>query len=95
MASNVTTFALYIPALALIADSELPLGQVGLAALIILVITLTVAWAPVAVAVAVPGAASSWLPRFGAWMTRNDRWIQVALGAGFGLLLLEKGISTV
>ena len=95
MASNITTFALYIPALALIADSELPLGQVGLAALIILVITLTVAWVPLAVAVAVPWASSSWLPRFGAWMTRNDRWIQVTLGAGFGLLLLVKGVGAL
>jgi hypothetical protein len=43
MASNVTTFALYIPALALIAGSGLPLGQRGIAALIILLITLIVA----------------------------------------------------
>jgi threonine/homoserine/homoserine lactone efflux protein len=40
MASNVTTFALYIPALALIAGSGLSLRQQGIAALIILVITL-------------------------------------------------------
>lgn len=53
MASNVTTFALYIPALALIAGSKLPLGQRGLAALIILLITLTVAWVPLVLAVAV------------------------------------------
>ena len=95
MASNITTFALYIPALALIADSDLPLGQVGIAALIILVITLTVAWVPLAIAVVVPGASTSWLPRLGAWMTRNDRWIQVTLGVGFGLLLLVKGIGAV
>lgn len=95
MASNITTFALYIPALALIADSELPLGQVGLLGLIILVLTLMVAWVPLAIAVAVPGASSSWLPRFGAWMTRNDRWIQVTLGVGFGLLLLVKGIGAL
>jgi threonine/homoserine/homoserine lactone efflux protein len=44
MASNVTTFALYIPALALIAGSGLPLRQQGVAALIIVVITLIVAW---------------------------------------------------
>jgi threonine/homoserine/homoserine lactone efflux protein len=95
MASNITTFALYIPALALIADSDLPLGQVGMAALIILVITLTVAWVPLAIAVVVPGASTSWLPRLGAWMTRNDRWVQVTLGVGFGLLLLVKGIEAL
>jgi hypothetical protein len=39
MASNLTTFALYTPALALIAGSGLLLRQQGLAALIILLIT--------------------------------------------------------
>jgi threonine/homoserine/homoserine lactone efflux protein len=43
MGSNVTSFALYIPALALIAGSEIPLGQRGITALIILLITLMVA----------------------------------------------------
>lgn len=46
MATNLTIFALYIPALALIAGSDLPLGQQGIAALIILLITLVVAWVP-------------------------------------------------
>ena len=91
MGSNVTTFALYVPALALIAGSGLPLGQRGIAALVILVLTLMVAWVPLVVAVAVPGAASTWLPALGRWMTANDRWIQVTLGFGFGLLLLAKG----
>jgi hypothetical protein len=45
MASNLTTFALYTPALALIAGSGLALRQQGLAALTILLITLMVAWA--------------------------------------------------
>ena len=91
MGSNVTTFALYIPALALIAGSGLPLGQRGIAALVILVITLMVAWVPLVAAVVVPGASSTWLPALGRWMTANDRWIQVVLGFGFGLLLVAKG----
>lgn len=91
MGSNVTTFALYIPALALIAGSGLPLGQRGMAALVILVITLMVAWVPLVAAVVVPGASSTWLPALGRWMTANDRWIQVVLGFGFGLLLVGKG----
>ena len=95
MASNITTFALYIPALALIAGSDLPAGQRSLAALIILLITLAVAWLPLLVAVVVPGAKTRWLPAFGGWMTRNDRWIQVALGFGFGILLLVNGIDAL
>jgi Sap, sulfolipid-1-addressing protein len=93
MASNVTTFALYIPALALIAGSEVPLGQRGLAGLVILLITLMVAWVPLLVAAVVPGATTRLLPTLGRWMTDNDRWIQVVLGLGFGVWLLVKGVS--
>jgi cytochrome c biogenesis protein CcdA len=93
MASNVTTFALYIPALALIAGSELPLRQQGIAALIILVITLMVAWVPLVLAVAVPGASTRLLPWLGSWMRANNRWIQVVLGLGFGIWLFAKGVD--
>jgi hypothetical protein len=95
MASNITTFALYIPALALIAASELPLGQQGMAALVILVVTLMVAWVPLAVALAVPGASSRFLPALGNWMTANNRWIQVVLGFGFGIWLVFKGVNAL
>ena len=93
MASNVTTFALYIPALALIAGSGLPLRQQGIAALIILLITLMVAWVPLVLAVGVPGASTRLLPWLGSWMTKNNRWIQVVLGLGFGIWLFAKGVN--
>ena len=93
MASNLTTFALYTPALALIAGSGLPLAQRGLAALIIFLITLMVAWVPLILAAAVPGASSRLLPALGRWMTANNRWIQVVLGFGFGIWLVAKGAS--
>jgi hypothetical protein len=93
MGSNVTSFALYVPALALIAGSGLPLGQRGLAALVILLITLSVAWVPLFLAAAVPAASTRLLPALGNWMTANDRWIQVILGLGFGIWLLVKGIQ--
>jgi hypothetical protein len=95
MASNVTTFALYVPALALIAGSGLGLGQRGLAALIILVITLMVAWVPLVLAAAVPGASQRLLPALGRWMTANNRWIQVVLGFGFGIWLVAKGVTAL
>jgi Sap, sulfolipid-1-addressing protein len=93
MGTNVTTFALYIPALALIAGSGLPLGQRGLAGLIILLITLAFAWVPLLLATVVPAASSRLLPALGGWMTNNDRWIQVVLGFGFGIWLMIKGIQ--
>jgi hypothetical protein len=91
MASNLTTFALYTPALALIAGGGLPLRQQGLAALTILLITLMVAWVPLALAAVVPGASTRLLPWLGGWMTANNRWIQVVLGFGFGVWLLIQG----
>lgn len=93
MGSNVTSFALYVPALALIAGSGLPLGQRGLASLVILLITLSVAWVPLFLAAAVPAASKSLLPALGNWMNANDRWIQVVLGLGFGIWLVIKGIQ--
>jgi hypothetical protein len=50
-----------------------------------------VAWVPLVLAVAVPGAASRLLPALGRWMTANNRWIQVVLGFGFGIWLVAKG----
>jgi cytochrome c biogenesis protein CcdA len=93
MATNVTTFALYVPALALIAGSNLPLGQRGLAGLIILLITLMVAWVPLLLAVAIPSASDRLLPALGNWMNANNRWIQVVLCFGFGIWLLAKGLT--
>jgi threonine/homoserine/homoserine lactone efflux protein len=93
MASNLTTFALYTSALALIAGSGLLLRQQGLAALTILLITLMVAWVPLVLAAVVPGASTRLLPRLGGWMTANNRWIQVVLGFGFGIWLLVKGVN--
>jgi cytochrome c biogenesis protein CcdA len=95
MASNVTTFALYVPALALIAASGLPLRQRGIAALIILVITLMAAWVPLVIAAFVPGASTRLLPAMGRWMNDNNRWIQVALGLGFGIWIGLKGVSAL
>jgi cytochrome c biogenesis protein CcdA len=95
MASNVTTFALYIPALALIAGSGLPLGQRAVAALIILVIALMVAWVPLVLAAAVPSASNRLLPALGRWMAANSRWIQVALGFRFGIWLVAKGLNAL
>jgi hypothetical protein len=93
MASNLTAFALYVPALALIAGSELLLRQQGIAALTILVVTLMVAWVPLVLAAAVPGASTRLLRWLGAWMPAHNRWIQVVLGFGFGVWLLVKGVN--
>jgi len=51
------------------------------------------AWVPLVLAAMIPAAKERLLPAIGGWMTRNDRWIQVVLGLGFGIWLLIKGIQ--
>jgi hypothetical protein len=70
---------------------KLILRQQTIAALIILVITLMVAWVPLVLAAVVPGATTRLLPWLGHWMNANNRWIQVVLG--FGVWLLAKGVN--
>ena len=52
-----------------------------------------VAWVPLLLAVTIPRASTRLLPALGGRMTRNDRWIQVGLGFGFGIRLVAKGVS--
>jgi hypothetical protein len=70
-------------------------GQRGLASLIIFLVTLMVAWVPLALAVAIPAASSRLLPALGNWMTANNRWIQVIVCLGFGIWLLAKGVTAL
>jgi hypothetical protein len=56
---------------------------------------LMVAWVPLLLAVAVPGASTRLLPWLGNWMTANNRWIQVVLALGFGIWLLVKGVTSL
>jgi hypothetical protein len=54
-----------------------------------------VAWLPLLLAVAVPGASTRLLPWLGHWMNANNRWIQVVLGLGFGIWLVAKGVKAL
>jgi hypothetical protein len=81
MASNLTTLALYTPALALIAGSGLPLRQQGIAALTILLITLMVAWVPLLLAAVVPGPSTRLLPWLGGWMTPTAAGFRLSLAS--------------
>jgi len=93
MASNLTTFALYTPALALIAGeracapsarpgraghpADHAHGGLGAAG----------------VRGRGPGRVYSSAAVAGGWMNANNRWIQVVLGLGFGVWLLVKGMN--
>jgi hypothetical protein len=91
MATNVSTFALYIPALKLIAASDVGAGSQAFVAAIVFLIALSFVLVPLALVVALPGSQRV-LSRIGAWMSAHRRALNVALLVGFGAWLAIKGV---
>jgi hypothetical protein len=92
MATNITTFALFVPAMKLIAASDVGDLSKALAAAVVFATTLAVVLVPLAAAAVAPGLSGRALDRLGAWMQAHKRAVQVALGFGFGSWLLIKGV---
>lgn len=93
MATNVTTIALYVPAMKLIAESSLPGDEEVLAAAIVLVLTLALVLLPLAIVAVAPRAAERILQAAGAWLAAHRHKLGVIILLGFGALLLAKGIA--
>jgi threonine/homoserine/homoserine lactone efflux protein len=94
MATNVSTLALFVPALKLIAAADVAAGAKALAGLVVFALTLSFVLVPLALAAVVPGSARA-LEVAGSWMTAHRRAISVALMLGFGALLIAKGIAAL
>ncbi len=94
MATNVTTFALYIPALKLIAASDVGTASKGLVTLLVFVIALSFVLIPLALTVAIP-ASKRVLAGLGAWLTAHRRALNVVLALGFGIWLVAKGVRAL
>lgn len=92
MATNITTLALVIPAAKEIAASDLALA--GRAVLVIALVGLasTPAWSPVALTEVAPGPAERALRAFADLIKRRGRLLTVLCLAGFGALLVLRGI---
>lgn len=93
MATNVTTFAFFIPAVKQIAASELDTAARAAAGGLILAIALIPAIVPLALSVAAPRAAGRMLTALGDAMHDHKRSMTVALGLGFGVWLVLKGLA--
>jgi hypothetical protein len=95
MATNVTTFALYVPALKLIAASDV--GDAAKAAVTVVVtfLTLTVVLVPLALTALAPTTSGRILSAVSRWMHGHQRWIRVVLGLGFGIWLVAKGAGAL
>jgi threonine/homoserine/homoserine lactone efflux protein len=91
MATNVSTFALYIPALKLIAAAGIGAASQALVGAIVFALALSFVLVPLALTVAVPGSQQV-LSRVGAWMTAHRRALNAVLLIGFGAWLVLKGV---
>jgi threonine/homoserine/homoserine lactone efflux protein len=93
MASNVTTFVLYVPALKLIEQSGVDDADEALAIAIVLAITMALVLVPLAVVAIAPTTSERALIHTGDWLTAHRRTIAVVLCFGFGAYLLLKGVG--
>jgi hypothetical protein len=95
MVTNVTTLALYIPAMKLIEASGVSVPEEAAAIAIVLVISLALVLIPLSVVALAPKESERLLTRAGDWLGAHHRTIAIALCFGFGALLLAKGITTL
>jgi threonine/homoserine/homoserine lactone efflux protein len=95
MATNVTTLALYMPAMKLIATSHVSTADRALAHVIVALITLAPAAVPVALVAVAPGSSRRVLAAVSRFMNDHRRAIPVALGFGFGAWLIVKGLAAL
>lgn len=93
MLANVTTLAMYLPALKDIAQAQLPAGQ----AIAIVAIVIVIAQFPVIVIVVGYGAmhdrADQWLAPVGRWLAKHGRSVGMTVSIVAGIYLLLKGIA--
>jgi threonine/homoserine/homoserine lactone efflux protein len=93
MTSNVTTFALYVPALKLIEESGVDVAEEIAAIAIVLAITMALVLVPLAVVAIAPNASERVLTRAGDWLAAHRRTLSVVICLGLGAYLLIKGIE--
>lgn len=93
MSTNVTTLALYVPAMKLISESDVDFANKALATALVLVITLATVLMPLAILALAPRASARLLGALGNWMQSHHRAITVAVCFGFGIFLLIRGLS--
>jgi hypothetical protein len=92
MATNVTTLALVVPAAKEIAASDL--GPAGRAVVLAVLVALAAipAWSPLALTEIAPGPAGRGLRALAGLISRRGRLLTVACLAGFGALLVVRGV---
>ena len=92
MLVNVSTLALFVPAMKDIARAGVPVGQEVAAVAFVLVIVLIPAWLPVALRVAFPERTAPLLRPVGCWLHDHQRLLGGWVAAGFAAYLVLRGV---
>ena len=95
MTTNVTTIALYLPAMKLISESSASDTVKAVAVLLVFVITLALVLVPLAIVAIAPGAAERLLAATGAWLGTHRRSLTLVICFGLGAYLLAHGLARV
>ncbi len=93
MSTNVTTIALYIPAMKIVANSGVADADKVVVSVVCLVIAMTVVLLPLTLAAVAPQASGRFLDALGHFMTTRRHAIQLVLTFGFGAYLLVRALS--
>jgi hypothetical protein len=93
MSTNVTTIALYIPAMKMVAASDTDDAAKVAVAVIAMAVTLSVVLVPLLLTAIAPGASGRLLDALGRFMTARRHVIEVVLMLGFGGYLMFRALT--
>ena len=95
MVSNVTTIALYLPAMKLIGESSVGDEAKAGAVVVVVLITLSVVLIPLAIVAIAPTASGRLLAAAGEWLGSHRRRLALLICFGLGTYLLVHGLERV
>jgi hypothetical protein len=95
MASNVTTIALYLPAMKLIGESGVATADKAVVVAAVFLITLAFVLVPLGVVAVAPNAAGRALSATGAWLSAHRRRLTIVISRGLGSYLVLHGLARV
>ena len=95
MASNVTSFALYLPAMKLIGESTIDAAEKAVAVAVTIAIALGLVLVPLAIVAVAPRASGRVLAAAGAWLQAHRRRLALIICFGLGAYLVVHGLARV
>jgi hypothetical protein len=95
MATNISTFALLIPAMKIVAQDDISVPDRAFVAVVVVLIVLLPALLPLVLTVVMPATSERVLTAIGSWLARHHHTLGVVLGFGFGIFLTIHGVVEI